>query len=106
MKQRRSNIEIIADILKIGENGAGKTEIMYSANMNYHQLQKYLNFLLTHGFIDKLTMENSHFNYQTTEKGSKLLESIDNVLEVLEFRMPVDFRGAIYARKKNVNSRC
>ena len=33
---RRSNIEIIADMLRVGNNGngAGKTEIMYSANMS------------------------------------------------------------------------
>ena len=42
VSRRRSNIEIIADMLRIGENGAGKTEIMYSANMSYHQIQKYL----------------------------------------------------------------
>jgi len=30
MNRRRSNIEIIADMLRVGENGAGKTEIMYS----------------------------------------------------------------------------
>ena len=40
MNKRRSNIEIIADMLRVGENGAGKTEIMYSANMSYAQIQK------------------------------------------------------------------
>lgn len=90
MEQRRSNIEIIADMLKAGENGVGKTKIMYSANMSYSQLQKYLGFLVAHGFIDRLTMENSHFNYRITEKGSNLLKSISNVLEALEFRAPVD----------------
>jgi len=39
MNRRRSNVEIIADMLKVGENGAGKTEIMYSANMSYTQIQ-------------------------------------------------------------------
>lgn len=91
MNQRRSNIEIIADMLKVGENGAGKTEIMYSANMSYYQLQKYLHFLLSQGFIDKVTTENSHVNYQVTEKGRGLLKSINNILEVLKFREPADF---------------
>ncbi|MEK7354765.1 MAG: winged helix-turn-helix domain-containing protein, partial [Chloroflexota bacterium] len=44
INNRRSSIQIIADMLRLGE--AGKTEIMYSANMSYFQLQKYLNFLL------------------------------------------------------------
>jgi predicted transcriptional regulator len=41
MERRRSSVEVIADILRLGQ--AGKTEIMYSANMSYFQLQKYLN---------------------------------------------------------------
>ncbi|HEX75310.1 MAG TPA: DUF4364 family protein [Dehalococcoidia bacterium] len=90
MERRRSSIEIIADVLKAGEDGVGKTEIMYSANMSYFQLQKYLGFLVARGFIDRLTAENSHFNYRITDKGSNLVESINNVLEVLEFREPDD----------------
>jgi len=86
MNRRRSNIEIIAEMLRVGTNGAGKTEIMYSANMSYYQLQKYLRFLLERGFIDRLVAENSHFNYRLTEKGASLLKSIDNVLEALEFK--------------------
>ena len=53
VNRRRSDIEIIADMLKVGENGAGKTEIMYSANMSYAQIQKYLGYLIGQGFVDK-----------------------------------------------------
>ena len=52
MNHRRSNIEIIADMLRMGENGAGKTEIMYSANMSYSQLQK------PHAFLPVLLLIN------------------------------------------------
>lgn len=86
MNQRRSNIEIIADMLRVGENGAGKTEIMYSANMSYAQIQKYLAFLLSHGFINKVEVGNPIVTYQVTEKGIELLRNIDNITEVLEFR--------------------
>ena len=54
VNRRRSDIEIMADMLKVGENGAGKTEIMYSANMSYSQIQKYLGYLMAEGFIDKM----------------------------------------------------
>lgn len=81
--QRRSNIEIIADMLRIGENGAGKTEIMYSANMSYSQLTKYLTYLIDQGFIDRVELGNMGVNYQLTDHGSKLLESINCVLELL-----------------------
>ncbi len=87
MNRRRSNIEIIAEMLKVSEKGVVKTEILYGANMSYYQVQKYLGFLLAHGFIDQLTMENSHFNYRVTDKGSKLLKCIDTVLEALGFEI-------------------
>jgi predicted transcriptional regulator len=84
MNRRRSNIQIIRDMLKVGENGAGKTEIMYSANMSYTQIQKYLRFLIIHGFIDKVEVGNPVVTYRVTPKGLSLLKSIDTVLEVLE----------------------
>ncbi len=83
VNNRRSNIEIIANMLRVGENGAGKTEIMYSANMSYSQLQKYLGFLISHGFINKVEVGNPVVTYQVTELGLKLLKSIDSVIEML-----------------------
>lgn len=71
-------------MLKVGENGAGKTEIMYSVNMSYSQIQKYLGFLITHGFIDRLEVGNPVVTYRVTERGLSLIKSIDTVLDVLE----------------------
>ena len=81
--QRRSNIEIIADMLKVGENGAGKTKIMYNANLSYSQIQKYLGFLVSHGFINKIEMGNPAVTYKVTDSGLKLLNTISNILEML-----------------------
>ncbi len=81
MKHRRSNIEIIADILRLGQ--AGKTEIMYGANMSYCQLQKYIDLLMGRGFIDRVHPGNSTAIYRTTEKGHTLLELIESVLAML-----------------------
>ncbi len=83
INNRRSNLEIIADMLRVGENGAGKTEIMYSANMSYSQLQQYLGFLMGQGFINKVKVGNPVVTYQVTEIGLKLLKSIDSVMEML-----------------------
>ena len=82
--RRRSSIEVIADMLRLGE--AGKTEIMYSANMSYFQLQKYLKFLLDLKLIDKVTVGNPMVTYRVTKKGIRLLRSIDSILEILESR--------------------
>jgi len=86
MNHRRSNIEVIADMLRVGENGAGKTEIMYSANMSYRQIQKYLGFLLSQGFISKIEVGNPVVTYHVTERGRGLLQNIDVIMEMLGFR--------------------
>lgn len=91
LNQRRSNIEIIADMLKVGENGAGKTEIMYSANMSYAQIQKYLGFLMSQGFISKVEVGNPVVTYQVTGKGLKLLRSINNIMEMLGLEKDAGF---------------
>ena len=82
--RRRSSIEVIADMLRLGE--AGKTEIMYSANMSYYQLQKYLNFLLHLKLIDKVTVGNPVVTYRVTKKGLRLLRSIDSITQMLGLR--------------------
>ena len=83
VNRRRSNIEIIADMLRVGENGAGKTKIMYSANMSYNQIQRYLNFLLVQGFIDKVEVGGAVVTYQLTDSGLKLLKTINSLIEML-----------------------
>lgn len=86
LDRRRSSIEIIADMLRLGE--AGKTEMMYSVNMSYFQLQKYLNFLLDRELIDKVKLGNPSVTYRVTRKGLRLLRAIDAVLGTLELRGP------------------
>jgi len=83
LNQRRSNIEIIAEMLRVGENGAGKTEIMYSANMSYAQIQKYLSFLISQDLVDRVEVGNPVVTYQVTDKGLKLLKNIENIIEML-----------------------
>ncbi len=83
VNRRRSDIEIIADMLKIGENGAGKTQIMYGANMSYSQIQKYLGYLISAGFIDQVKIGNPSVTYQVTDSGLKLLALIASIKEML-----------------------
>ncbi len=81
LNHRRSNVQVIADILRLGE--AGKTEIMYSANMSYRQLQKYLAFLVQQGFLERFVVPNPGVKYRTTRKGYLLLKNIDSILVML-----------------------
>jgi len=53
------------------------------ANLSYSQIQKYLGFLLSHGFIDRIEVGNPSVTYQVTESGLKLLELIHDLQEML-----------------------
>lgn len=83
VNQRRSDVEIIAEMLRIGLNGAQKTKIMYDANMSYSQLRKYLHFLISQGYLDGVRADNLSVTYQATKRGLNLLKSIDGFIEIL-----------------------
>ena len=70
--QRRSNIEIIADILRIAEKGAGKTRIVYGANLNFKMLNDYVAKLERGGLIRR--PKGSSGPIQTIGKGKEYLE--------------------------------
>ena len=53
---KRSRIEVMADILRLGE--AGKMEIMFEANLSYIQLKKYLRQLTEGGFLTRIVVPN------------------------------------------------
>ncbi|MFQ5860440.1 MAG: winged helix-turn-helix domain-containing protein, partial [Dehalococcoidia bacterium] len=80
----RSNIEVIADMLRLAQ--AGKTEFMYSANMSYRQLEKYLQFLTQRGLIHRIKVGNPSITYAVTPKGRRLLRNIESLLEMLDLR--------------------
>jgi len=79
---RRSSIEVVADILRLGE--ASKTEIMYSVHLSYNQLRRYVSRLLRLELLDKAVAGDRLIRYRVTRKGLKLLRDIDTVLEMLE----------------------
>ena len=78
--KRRSEIEIIGEILDLSKNGAKKTEILYQNNMSFSQLQNYLSFLLDKNIIEENSILNGNGVHSkvfiNTEKGNALLEDI------------------------------
>jgi predicted transcriptional regulator len=84
MNNRRSSVEVIADVLRLGQ--AGKTEIMYNANLSHRQLGQYLAFLSSRGFIQPVRVGNPKVTYTVTQKGRELLGNLDRVLEQLSLR--------------------
>lgn len=64
-------MDIIADILQSAKSGIKKTEIMFRADLNFIQLNRYLPLLLEKGLIVK---NNEQRMYKTTKKGLDFLE--------------------------------
>lgn len=88
LERRRSSIEVISDILRLGE--AGKTEIMHIANVSFSQLHKYLSLLLELELVHKRTIDNGSVRYRVTPKGLSLLNNIDSMLELLEHKESIE----------------
>lgn len=72
----RDRVSIISDILMTVKNsrkGRRKTQIMQSANLNYTQTKKYLDYLLTCGYLVVTEKET----YLITNEGSRFLQAFD-----------------------------
>ncbi len=82
--QRQNNIEVIGDILRAGKNGSGRAEVVYTGDMSYPQIQKYLDYLINEGFINKVNLDKTMVVYQVTESGLKFLKAIDTLLNMME----------------------
>jgi len=75
---KRGRFEIMAEILQACEEPKRKTHIMYSINLSYTLLLKYLAMLTTEEF---LRLENP--SYVTTKKGTLFLQ-LFRALRLLE----------------------
>ena len=82
VNSRRSELDLIGEILVLSKEGAKKTELLYQANLSYMQLQKYLPFLVEKNILEEHVVKNNgylHRLYKTTEKGLDLLNDINQV---------------------------
>ncbi|WP_406661346.1 winged helix-turn-helix domain-containing protein [Methanolobus sp. ZRKC3] len=66
---RRSRTAICVEILKAAMEGSKKTHIVYSANLNFDMVNRYLVMLEEKGLI-----EHKGNIYVTTNKGKEFLE--------------------------------
>jgi predicted transcriptional regulator len=75
--QKRSDIDIMANILNEANEDTKKTRIMYRCNLSHSQLQVYLQILHDLGFLThhskKEDTEPKYF--RTTSKGFKFLDA-------------------------------
>jgi len=83
---RRSEFEIIREILMLSRHGTKRTEILYQCNLSYTQLQKYLPFLIERDIMEEQHIKNNGNStklYKLTQKGNLCLEDIDKALSHL-----------------------
>jgi len=75
--RKRSDIDIMANILSEANKGTKKTRIMYRCNLSHSQLQVYLQVLRDMGFLASHSKkEGAKLNYfKTTSKGFKFLDA-------------------------------
>jgi predicted transcriptional regulator len=81
---RRSEVEIICDILETCLDGAAKTNVVYRANLNFTRLNKYVNMLLGMRYISLSVVcggDGSEMKivYSTTEQGKSFLANFVNM---------------------------
>ena len=74
--KNRDRLSIIAAILEAVNLGACKTKIMFSANLSFRLLEKYLDICLRSGFV-----ELNGTKYSLTEQGASMLKQYRHLQE-------------------------
>lgn len=87
MVRYRRRFDIIADVMRVAGKGAGKTRIMYFANLSYLLLEKYLGETLGAGFL-----RLGEKGYSVTEKGEDFLKDYSRFLDESS-RVERDIKG-------------
>ena len=77
---KRISLEIIAEILSLCKQPQVKTKVMYSTNLSWKMVQKYLSQLQSKGLLE---IHHSLTKYVTTRKGLKFVEKWRELLELL-----------------------
>jgi predicted transcriptional regulator len=72
LRNYRSRLDIIADILGVVSGEARKTQIMYRANLSYAVMQKYLAEITEASLI---SFEGDRLCYSLTDKGRDFLRT-------------------------------
>jgi len=84
----RSKIRILADMMRAiqgeGENGAGPTKILYTANLSHDRLTQYLEELVEKELINLADSESNNRVYALTEKGRAFLREFVRVERISE----------------------
>ena len=87
VNNRRSELDIITEILNLSKEGSKKTNILYKSNLSYTQIQSYLPFLIEKDVLEECLVKKKgkdYKYYKTTSKGLHLLELAQKTLYYLK----------------------
>ena len=76
---KRSESDIMYEILTYAEGGVRKTRLMHKANMSHNQLNRYLQLLQEHEMIREQQVGDEGKLYVITEKGASLLVALKEI---------------------------
>ena len=80
---RRSNLDIIADIVDASRRGVNKTRLMCNCSMSFAQLQKYLDLILKARLIF-VESDGPHLLFKISGKGKSFLEAYESLKVLME----------------------
>ena len=87
MNTRRSELQIIGEILEMSKEGAKTTQLLYRCNLGYSQLKNYVSFLIEKDILQVKRIKNGGgYNkiYAITDKGNDLLVNIQKTFSYLK----------------------
>jgi predicted transcriptional regulator len=80
-------MDIMENILRVTNEGAKKTHIMYRCNLSFNQLNAYLDLLVSMGLLKPVpprTGERSDLNmYESTKKGQAYVQAYRSLTDLL-----------------------
>jgi predicted transcriptional regulator len=81
--QRRSSLEIVANILNACRYKAGKTDLMNRCNMSFKQLTRYLD-LVFGAQLASVEDDGSRFLVKISSKGKRFLDAYEGLARLTE----------------------
>jgi len=77
--KKRSEFEMLSDVLQVAKDGAKKSHIVYQSNLNFGIVKDYLKTLITNGFLAQ-----EGIIFKTTAKGFDYIKGVTNIKSMLE----------------------
>ena len=81
MGRKRFKDQILCKILQVCGEGANKTQIVYSCNLNFHTVVPYMDLLIKNGLAER--MEGEIVRYRITPRGEEALGHLQELEKMI-----------------------